>query len=140
MMSPGRQFEQPRQRNLEMTLPGKSSMIEDQMFESQLTNRTINSGGKKNKLGKLKSKMTKILGNKKSQGPVTSRQMDREQEQDLKEVIQILQQQIVLKSKEIQVLKDSQSEQGQKERDRLILEHTATKMELATAQAEVEDK
>lgn len=77
--------------------------------------------------------------------------IDLEAEQDMKEVISILQQQIALKSKEVLTLKDKLAKQKeelnvkdsisfmqaefQKEQDRLVIEHSRTKMELAEAQS-----
>lgn len=57
----------------------------------------------------------------------------------MKEVISILQQQIVLKSKELTTIKKEMDEQFQQERDNIILDHSNTKIVLAQTKSAVLD-
>lgn len=73
---------------------------------------------------------------------VNSASVDEEEEQNMKEVIQILQQQILLKSRELTTIRQELTEKFNEERDKVHMEHSNTKMQLAqtkTALLDLED-
>lgn len=113
---------------------------------AQRLNQTLNFGGKNNFVQYAMDDEALSF---------ESKPIELEEDQDMKEVISILQQQLSLKSKEIAELQQRLAKQKeelnvkdsiafmqtefQKEKDRLIIAHSKTKMELAEAQSQIQD-